>query len=275
MRTPAEPATQALLAAATVTPRPPRAQPRSGRPAAASRTPVAVARSVTRTYRHGGGRITAVDAASVALHAGEVVGVIGRSGSGKSTLARLLAGIERPDHGDVELDGRAVWDGGRDHRHRLRPGYVMPVFQDPVSGLDRRWPLWRSLAEPLRARGERHTRGRHRRLAAELLASVGLGDVDPDRLPGTLSVGQAQRVTIARALAARPALLVADEPTASLDTTSAATITGLLRDVADAGAAVLVVSHDAPRLRGYADRVLSMSAGRLTEDDQVPVHEPP
>jgi peptide/nickel transport system ATP-binding protein len=267
LRTPAAAATRALIADADVTPRPPRppnTAPAAGpRPAPSRRTPVAVVRSVSRVYRHAGVEVTAVDRASLEIAGGQVIGIIGRSGSGKSTLARLLAGMERPDHGQVELGGHDVWTRGR---RLLRPGYVMPVFQDPVASLDRRWPLWRTLAEPLRARGHRRSRSRHRQLAAQHLALVGLADLDPDRLPGTLSVGQAQRVAIARALAAEPALLVADEPTASLDTTSTATITALLRRIADTGTAVLVVSHDAARLASYADRVLTMTEGRLTGD---------
>ncbi|MBP2369013.1 ABC transporter ATP-binding protein [Pseudonocardia parietis] len=209
------------------------------------------ARDLVRRY----GDVTAVDGASVTLRAGEVLGVVGRSGSGKSTLARLLAGMERPDAGSV-----VIGDGGRS-----RPGFVMPVFQDPVASLDRRWPLWRTLTEPLRARGERVRRADARQAAASMLARVGLAGIDPDRRPATLSVGQAQRVAIARALAARPGLLVADEPTASLDVVTAAAITTLLRELADNGTALVVVTHDRQRIAGYADRLLTMSDGRAEE----------
>ncbi|BBG02479.1 MULTISPECIES: ABC transporter ATP-binding protein [Pseudonocardia] len=198
------------------------------------------------------GPVTAVDGVSVTVRAGEVLGVVGRSGSGKSTLARLLAGMERPDSGSVELPGAG-------------PGHVMPVFQDPVASLDRRWPLWRTLTEPLRARGERPGRAAARAVAAEMLERVGLAGIDPDRRPATLSVGQAQRVAIARALAARPALLVADEPTASLDVATADAITALLRSLAGSGTAIVVVSHDRDRLAGYADRMLVMRDGRAEE----------
>jgi peptide/nickel transport system ATP-binding protein len=170
--------------------------------------------------------------------------------------------MERPDAGQVRLGGHDAWTGPR-----RRPGYVMPVFQDPVSGLDRRWPLWRILAEPARGRGERPSRGDARARAAELLERVGLAGIGVDRRPGNLSVGQAQRVGIARALAAAPALLVADEPTASLDVIAATAITALLREIADAGTAVLVVSHDRPRLRAYADRIVTMTDGRLEGEE--------
>ncbi|MBW0092549.1 ABC transporter ATP-binding protein [Pseudonocardia sp. KRD-184] len=218
--------------------------------AAAAGEPVARVEDVSRRYRHAGGEVVAVDGVTLAVRPGEVVGVVGRSGSGKSTLVRLLGGMEKPDSGTTVLGG-------------TRPGYVMPVFQDPVASLDRRWTLWRTLTEPLSARGERHGRARRRALAAAALERVGLSGVDPDRLPGSLSVGQAQRVAVARALAADPALLVADEPTASLDVAAAAAVTDLLRGIADAGTAMLVVSHDERRLASYADRVVRMRDGRL------------
>lgn len=237
---PTVPETRTLVEAATP---PPRRTPSAG-----TGDPVAEVQGVTRRY----GAVVAVDDVSLALRPGEIVGVVGRSGSGKSTLARLVAGLEPPDTGTVLLAGRPTT------RRRLRPGYVMPVFQDPVASLDRRWPLWRTLAEPVRARGD--TLGRD--AAARALADVGL-DVDLDRRPGSLSVGQAQRVALARALLAEPALLVADEPTASLDVATTAAVTDLLRHLADLGTALLVVSHDRARLAGYADRVLTMDAGRL------------
>lgn len=242
LRTPAAPETQALVAAAAVAPR------------VATRPPAPAVASVTGVSRRYGA-VTAVDDVTLTVGEGEIVGVVGRSGSGKSTLARLLGGMERPDTGTVGLVGA-----------RERPGFVMPIFQDPVASLDRRWALWRTLTEPLIGRGERPSRKRRRELAAEALERVGLADVGVDRLPGALSVGQAQRVAVARALVARPALLIADEPTASLDVASAAAITALLREIADAGTAMLVVSHDRTRLAGYADRIVRMAEGRICTD---------
>jgi len=231
---------------------PPPPRPRTTAPAGRV---VAEVRAVTRRY----GPVTAVDEVSLALHAGEVVGVVGRSGSGKSTLARLVAGLERPDTGTALLDGHDTAS-----RPDLRHGFVMPVFQDPAASLDARWPLWRTLTEPARARGDALSRAHARAVAAEALAQVGLADIDVDRRPASLSLGQAQRVAVARALLARPALLIADEPTASLDVAAAAEITDLLRALADRGTTLFVVSHDHARLAGYADRVLTMRSGRLT-----------
>jgi peptide/nickel transport system ATP-binding protein len=139
----------------------------------------------------------------------------------------------------------------------------MPVFQDPVASLDRRWPIWRSITEP--ATVTRRLRHAERlRLARDALAQVSLGELDPHRLPGQLSVGQCQRVAIARALISRPALIVADEPTASLDVTTAAEIVDLLRLTRQSGVAIALVSHDEALLAAVADRIVRIRDGQTT-----------
>lgn len=252
--------TRLLVAASTPAPR---ALP--GGRAPAEGLPAVRLTGVGRTYGSGGSVVAAVRGADLDVHAGEVVGVVGRSGSGKSTLLRLAAGLEPPDGGRVQLAGTDPWPG-KNRRRAVRPrrGWVMPVFQDPVASLDRRWPLWRTVTEPLVVAGTRMSRAERRRRTAYALARVGLAEIDVDRLPATLSVGQCQRVAVVRALIARPALVVADEPTASLDVDAAAAVAALLREAADDGAAVLVVSHDEPRLVSYADRLVRMTDGELT-----------
>lgn len=215
-------------------------------------TPVVSAENVCVTYRSGRTAVRAVDNVSLTVHPGEVVGIAGPSGSGKSTLLRVLGGIEQPASG-------AVWFGAAG---RPRPGYVMPVFQDPVASLDRRWPIWRSITEPVAAQ-RRLDRAERMRLARAALDRVRLGGLDPDRLPGQLSVGQCQRVAIARAVIGRPALLVADEPTASLDVTSAMEAVELFRELADDGIAIAVVSHDPGLLAALCDRVIRIRDGTL------------
>ena len=218
-------------------------------------TPVVHARGLTRVYRRGRKRIPAVSDVDLTVEPGTVVGVEGPSGSGKSTLLRLLMCLERPDSGELLLDGRPA--------SRPAPGWAMPVFQDARASLDARWPVWRTVAEPLRPTGV--GRSASRTAAEEWLGRVGLGNVDPAARPRELSGGQCQRVAIARALIARPRVVFADEPTASLDATTAAGITRLLRDAASGhGTALVVVSHDADRLAVLADRVVRMEGGQLS-----------
>lgn len=221
---------------------------------------------VSRSYSAGGALIDAVHDVTLSLTDGEVVGVVGRSGSGKSTLLRLAAGMERPTAGMVRLDGADPWAGGGTRARWPRPGWVMPVFQNPVASLDARWPIWRSVAEPLSAQGLRASRAELRERVRQELATVGLADVDIDRRPGALSVGQCQRVALARCVIAAPALIIADEPTASLDVDSAALAVTALRRAADRGAAVLVASHDQPRLRSFVDHLVRLEAGGMVTD---------
>ncbi|WP_086819795.1 ABC transporter ATP-binding protein [Allokutzneria sp. NRRL B-24872] len=166
------------------------------------------------------------------IRAGEAVGICGPSGSGKTTLLHAIAGLVRPMRGEIWRSGRA-----------------MPVFQDASASLDPRWPVWRTIVEPNRNADAR-----------ELMDRVGLTGVELDRKPAQLSGGQRQRVAIARALAGSPAVIVADEPTASLDPTVAASVARTLRAVTDSGCALVVVSHDEARLTQIVDRVLRLDS---------------
>jgi peptide/nickel transport system ATP-binding protein len=233
------------------------------RPAHGSQLPSATPPVVTIdkasvTYRSGTSTIPALRDASLTIHAGEIVGIAGPSGSGKSTLLRIASGIEEPGSGTVTFaDGQAS----------APRGYVMPIFQDPVASLDRRWPIWRSITEPATVSG--HLRRKVRLgLARDALAQVRLDGLDPHRLPGQLSVGQCQRVAIARALIARPALVVADEPTASLDVTTAAEIVDLLRLTRQSGVAIALVSHDEALLAAMADRIVRIRDGLTMPAEQ-------
>lgn len=247
---PAHPQTARLIGAIKE-----RSAPRA-RPTDTAGRVVIEASSVTKRYRTGQGTIAAVDGVDLLVRAGQIVGIHGRSGSGKSTLLRLLGGLERPDTGTVTIESGT--------------GVVLPIFQDPVGSLDPRWPLWRTITEPLTARGRRPRPGERRistpqrkELAREALDRVGLARIDVHSYPTALSVGQCQRIAIARAWCAAPPVVIADEPTASLDVTTASEIARLLRRLRDRGTALVIVSHDLALLGLVADRVLQMADGRL------------
>ncbi|WP_020576265.1 ABC transporter ATP-binding protein [Actinopolymorpha alba] len=217
---------------------------------------------VSLGYR-GAGAPPVVCDVDLEVRAGEIVGLAGPSGAGKTTVLRAVAGLLRPRSGVVRLGGLDVWE--RRTPRVPRPGYVMPVFQDASASLDPRWPIWRTVAEAL-VGGGRLGSAAARARAGELLADLGLGEVDPDARPSRLSGGQRQRVALARVLAGRPSLVAADEPTAQLDPTIAAEVTSALEGLARRGLALVVVSHDEARLRALADRVLRVRDGRVVAD---------
>ena len=198
------------------------------------------------------GRVQVIEDASLAIAAGEIVGLQGPSGCGKSTLLRLVMGLEQPSSGQVIRTPELS-----------RPAAISPVFQDPVSSLVPHWPIWRSIAEPLTAPHKRRLKRTvllDKALAA--LASVGLETIDPEARPNELSIGQCQRAALARAMIGQPVMITADEPTSALDSPSTHQISVLLRAAAEAGTAVLIVSHNQRFLTRLADRVITMTQGR-------------
>lgn len=209
------------------------------------------ARDLTLAYR--GHQV--LRGASLIADAGEVVGLAGPSGSGKSTLVRALAGLLQPIAGSISAEYEGTYLP-LPRFVRLRPGIVGMIAQDPVGSLDPLWPVHRLIAEPLRA--ARVTRKRTDELVADALGVVGLAAIDRSARPAELSLGQCQRVAIARVLVARPLIVLADEPTSALDPSSAASVARLVANLADRGAAVVVASHDERLLAGLCHRVLSI-----------------
>ncbi|NHB78459.1 ABC transporter ATP-binding protein [Rhodobacter calidifons] len=193
------------------------------------------------------GGLRLIEGLDLALCRGEVIGIAGRSGTGKSTLLAVLAGALPPAAGVIRRSGA------------LRPpqrGEVLSLFQDSLSSMNRRWPLSRIVAEPLTV-APRRVPGRARRDAAVgALAAFGLGHLDPGLRPEHLSFGQAQRVTLARASLAGPALVLADEPTSALDPRQKARALDGLARLAEAGAGIVLVSHDRALLDTFCHRTL-------------------
>ena len=222
--------------------------------------PMIHVRDLHKTYRHGGRDVHALRGLDLDIEAGRLDVLTGRSGAGKTTLLTLLSGLRRADQGIVEIDGQVVTDADEDALVELRRGIVGMVHQDfallPLLTAEENvgLPLRLTRTDPA-ARDAR---------VAELLERVGLASHARQR-PDEMSGGQQQRVAIARALATRPTVLLADEPTAQLDSETGAQVMALLRTlVAEEGTTALVATHDQV-VEGFADTVIHLNDGRLTE----------
>ena len=208
------------------------------------------------------GEIEVLHGLGFELRRGEFAALIGPSGSGKTTLLNLLGQLDSPTEGEIHLLGRATRALDDDARTRLRGEAIGFVFQ-----FHHLLPAFTALENVMMPRLAREGRPTPALVAEarELLEAVGLGAL-ADRTPMALSGGQQQRVAIVRALMARPALLLADEPTGNLDTRTADEVFALLRRLhAERGFAVLVVTHD-PRLADRCDRVIELVDGRIVHD---------
>ena len=223
--------------------------------------PVIRVRNVSRTFSWNGGTVTALENVDLDIQDGEAVALMGPSGSGKTTLLNLIGGLDRPTSGLIAIFGHNLAEMSESQITAFRARFVGIVFQDPhllpgFTALDNvvlsRLP-WKPI-EHLRSE------------AQGLLEEVGLGDRlkhSPDRLSG----GERQRVGIARALVGAPALLLADEPTGNLDSSTAASIVSLLKQLRRThGLTIVVATHD-PEVASLADRIILLGRGRLKAQD--------
>jgi putative ABC transport system ATP-binding protein len=220
--------------------------------------PAVEARALTRTYPAAGRPVVGLQDVSLRVAGGEVVAVTGPSGSGKSTLLFLLAGLDRPDGGEVRVAGtdwRTLAGAARARFRRRTCGFIaqgMALLPQATAAENVAVPLLLDGVGP----DDRQAR------VAEALSAVELTG-DGEKLPDQLSGGQQQRVAIARALVTRPAVVLADEPTANLDSATAQTVTQLLLAAArERGTAVVLVTHDLDVAR-HADRLVRLRSGRL------------
>ncbi|WP_144874726.1 ABC transporter ATP-binding protein [Microbacterium sp. 1.5R] len=210
---------------------------------------------VTVRYGVGRGAMTAVDGVSLTVPEGGVTGVVGESGSGKSTLARAAVGLVPVHSGRILLDGAPI------PRRGARP--LQMVFQDPYSSLDPRMPIGASIAEMMPSGMTRRERAAE---AARLLELVQLDPDKADSRPSRFSGGQRQRIAIARALAGRPRVLIADEITSALDVLIQGAILNLLRELQDElGFSMLFISHNLAVVRYVASHMAVMRDGRVVE----------
>ena len=209
-----------------------------------------------------GGRVHAVDTVSLSVARGEVVALVGESGCGKTTLIRSIIGLEPLAHGSIAVEG-STHRRGRDLRSLRRR--VQMIFQDPSGALNPRHSIYEAVAEGLRIH---KVKGHEPTLVAEALAAAGLRPPERylRRFPHELSGGQRQRVLIAAAMALQPALLLADEPVASLDASIRGEILALMRSFVDShGVSIIAVTHDLGLAWNIADRVAVMYLGRIVE----------
>lgn len=211
----------------------------------------------------GYGRVIVVRGVSLQIQAGDTLGIAGESGSGKSTLAKALAGDLAPMQGTVRVNGRPWQDVARKDPERRQ---IQMIFQDPYTALNPRMTARQAVSEALHVvRGVPRSHAGER--AGEVLTRVGLSGAALDARPHRLSGGQRQRVVIARAIACEPDLLIADEPTSSLDVSIQAQVLDLLADLREERALALVlVSHDLAVLRHMTDTCLVMQDGNVVEE---------
>ena len=222
-------------------------------------TPRIELRDLTKRFRSGSTRITVLDGVDLEIASGVSVAVLGPSGSGKSTLLALIAGLDRPTDGTVRIDGESISRWSEDRLallRRRRIGFVFQTFE-----LLGQLTAFENVLLPLELVGAAGAADR----AAELLRVVGLEERG-HHYPSQLSGGEQQRVALARAFAARPAILLADEPTGNLDPVTGAKVLGVLGDLRRRhGTTLVVVTHD-PAVAALADRRLTLTGGRLVED---------
>jgi len=236
-----------------------------------SDVPILEVRHLTVKFAIGRGLVskqtlTAVDDVSVSVRRGEVLGIVGESGSGKTTLARTVVKLVTPDSGSVYIDGRDIFDGkaGDPKAYRRK---VQMIFQDPYESLNPRATAERAIEEPIVIHEIMSDRSARLERVSELIETVGLNPAAvAKKYPHELSGGERQRISIARALAVNPELLLADEPVSMLDVSIRIGVLDLLKELKrKLNLTVVFITHDLGVARYFCDRIAVMQKGRLLE----------
>lgn len=237
--------------------------------------PILAVRDLTKEYpltegwlRRQVGTVRAVDGISFDIRGGETFGLVGESGCGKSTTARTLLRLEEPTNGSVRFEGEDVsaFDASELRAYRRRVQYIL---QDPESALNPRMTVGEAVEEPLRLHGMSDA-DRRRNIAADTLERIGLDANDMDAYPHEFSGGEKQRIALARALVLNPDLIVADEPSSSLDGRTKADVLRLMGELRDTyGVSILLISHDFDVVRRLCDRVAVMYLGTIVEQGPI------
>ncbi|MDD6660015.1 MAG: ABC transporter ATP-binding protein [Eubacteriales bacterium] len=224
-------------------------------------------RDVYKIYNPGENQVNALDGVSLTIDEGEFVAIIGQSGSGKSTLMNMLGLLDTPTHGEYYINGKLVDDLTDDEMSAIRNEEIGFIFQgfNLISSLT----ALENVELPLVYRGM--SKQERREISKDALERVGLGS-RMNHLPAEMSGGQQQRVAVARAIAARPPVILADEPTGNLDTKSTKEVMAILHELKDEGRTVIVITHD-NEIAEEAERVIRIRDGKLVEDYINPGYE--
>ena len=229
-----------------------------------------VGKDITVTFGRGPEAFDAVYAANVNVNGGEAIGIVGESGSGKTTLARVLVGLQRPSAGEVWLEGERIYSAATEQRvPRSERWKTQMIFQDPYSSLNPRMRVWQAVAEAVQV-WHNLPKAASRVEALRLLNTMGISDDQARQFPKSLSGGQRQRVSVARALAPGPKVLIADEPTSSIDQSAQAQLLNLLRRLqSERGLSIIFISHDLGLVRYLTSRVYVMQKGEIVETGET------